>query len=78
MIFLIEYDRGRGHLVTIQTFVNGDRHEAEEQRLQLELNLKSRGVENEVVLLEASNEKAVRRTHRRYFEDLVELTNIPS
>lgn len=74
MIFLIEYDRDRGRLVRIETFSDSDRRRAEESRLNLELALNSKGIENEVVLLEAASEEAVRRTHRRYFEDLAELT----
>jgi hypothetical protein len=41
----------------------------------MELDLNSRGVEREVVLLEAENEAALRRTHRRYFEDLAQLVS---
>ncbi|HEY8188357.1 MAG TPA: hypothetical protein VIF64_19970 [Pyrinomonadaceae bacterium] len=33
-----------------------------------------KGIDNEVVLLEAGSEEALRRTHRRYFENLTELT----
>lgn len=74
MIFLIEYDRGEGRLVRIERFGNSDRKRAEESRLNLELELNLKGIENEVVLLEAATEEAVRRTHRRYFETLHELT----
>ena len=42
-------------------------------RLNLELDLNRRGVDHEVVLLEAENEDALRRTHRRYFETLRQL-----
>jgi len=78
MIFLIEYDRNRGQIVKIATFNDSDREKAEQSRLDLELNNNVSGIDNEVVLLEASDEKAVRRTHRRYFEDLRELTSAPS
>src|SRR5260370_27040618 len=74
MIFLIEYNRGEGRLVRIERFNDSDREIAQESCLNLELALNSRGIENEVVLLEAASEEAVRRTHRRYFEDLSELT----
>ena len=46
MIFLIEYDRPRGHIVQFRSRVDHD-----------------------VVLLEAMSEEALRRTHRRYFEN---------
>ena len=73
MIFLIEYDRDRGELVTFRSFDDVERKNAEAARLELELDLNRRGVEHEVVILEAASENAVRRTHRRYFETLEEL-----
>lgn len=78
MIFLIEYDRDKGRIVTIRSFENSEREKAEQFRLELELRLNATGVENEVVLLEAATEDALRKTHRRYFEDLSELTTAPS
>jgi hypothetical protein len=78
MVFLIEYDRERGRMVSIKSFSNSNGERAEESRLQLELELNLKGVKNEVVLLEAENEEALRRTHRRYFEDLAELATAPS
>ena len=73
MIFLIEYDRKRGSLITFREFDASRRREAEDSRLELELDLNRRGVAHEVVLLEATSEGALRRTHRRYFEDLGQL-----
>lgn len=73
MIFLIEYNLKQGQLVTFESFRDSDRKIAEESRLQLELDLNLKGVDNEVVLLEAANEEAIRRTHGRYFKDLTEL-----
>ena len=78
MIFLIEYDRGRGRIVKITSFKDFDRKKAEESRLELELDRNGKGVDHEIVLLEAENEEAVRKTHRRYFEDLLELTSVPA
>ncbi len=69
MIFLIEYNRPEGRIVTFKKFKNSERLEAEKSRLDLELDLNRKGVEHEVVLLEAASEDALRRTHRRYFED---------
>jgi hypothetical protein len=74
MIFLIEYDRDRGRLLRIESFSASDRKRAQDSQLNLELELNRKGIENEVVLLEAASEQAVRRTHRRYFETLAELT----
>jgi len=78
MLFLIEYDRDQGRLVTFEVFDDSDRKEAEEARLNLELALNVQDAENEVVLLEAASEAALRRTHRRYFENLTELTTAPA
>ena len=71
MLFLIEYDRNEGEVVTIQQFDESEK--AENTRLEMELQLNRLGVDHEVVLLEAANEQALRRTHRRYFENLTEL-----
>jgi hypothetical protein len=76
MLFLIEYDRSRGEIVSFQEFGEDQSHSAEQSRLEMELDLHRQGVEREVVLLEAENEKALRRTHRRYFEDLAQLVNV--
>lgn len=78
MLFLIEYDRNRGKIVTFKTFADLERLKAEDARLEMELGLNRLGVEREVVLMEAESEEALRRTHRRYFEDLAELVNSPS
>ena len=70
MIFLIEYDRPTGTRVTYQRFADSARKAAWNAKLEIELDLNRRGIEHEVVLLEAEGEAAIRRTHRRYFEDL--------
>ena len=73
MIFLIEYDRERGQIVTFRSFPDSEREGSENARLEMEIGLNRRGIEHEVVLLEATSEQALRLTHRRYFEDLSEL-----
>ena len=70
MIFLIEYDRAAGKLASITPFSDENREQAAEARLTLELALNKSRVDREVVLLEAQNEAALRRTHQRYFESL--------
>ena len=70
MIFLIEYNRPEDQLVTFQRFQDSERLKAQNARLDLELDLNRKGVDHEVVLLEAASEERLRRTHRRYFEDL--------
>ena len=69
MIFLIEYDRPKGRIITFERFADSERRRAEDARLKIELDLNRRGVDHEVVLLEAISEAALRRTHRRYFEN---------
>jgi hypothetical protein len=73
VLFLIEYDRNRGRIIKLEVFEDSERQRAEDSRLEIELALNRRGIEREVVLLEAATEEALRRTHRRYFEDLDEL-----
>jgi len=73
MIFLIEYDREQGKLVNFSSFKDEEATVAKDQRLAREMWLNKMGLEREVVLLEARNEDALKRTHRRYFEDLKEL-----
>ncbi|MBI2360556.1 MAG: hypothetical protein HYV04_16910 [Deltaproteobacteria bacterium] len=73
MIFLIEYNRPEGRIITLKRFKDSERLKAENSRLEIELDLNRRGVDHEVVVLEAATEHAVRRTHRRYFEDLSQL-----
>ena len=75
MVFLIEYARDAGRIVTFETFPNEGLSAAQTARLELELDLNRRGVQHEVVLLEAENEDALRRTHRRYFETLTQLAS---
>ena len=77
MFFLIEYDRNRGRIVKLEVFEDSERQKAEDSRLEIELALNRRGIEREVVLLEAATEEALRRTHRRYFENLDELVKSP-
>lgn len=69
MFYLIEYHRERGRLVRFDVFPTERRPDAEAARLDLELSLNAAGVSHEVVILEAADEDALRRTHRRYFDD---------
>jgi hypothetical protein len=73
MIFLIDYDRGRGHIVSLSSFPDSELRKAEDSRLAVELTLNQAGIQREVVLLDAADEEALRRTHRRYFVDVEEL-----
>jgi hypothetical protein len=62
----------------MESFSNSERKKAQDALLTLELQLNRNGDDKEVVLLEAESENAVRKTHRRYFENLVELTTVPA
>ncbi len=73
MIFLIEYNRPQGRIVTFMTFDALDRSKVEKIRLDVELDRSRRGINHEIVLLEAASEEALRRTHRRYFETLSQI-----
>jgi len=76
MLFLIEYDRTEGKIVSFRSYQDSERGFAEDARLELELELNRIGKEREVVLLEAISETALRKTHRRYFEKLSELVKV--
>lgn len=69
MIFLVEYNQNEGRIVTFRGFDESQRREAEAWRLKIELELNLKGIRHEVVLLEAENEEAIHKTHRRYFGD---------
>jgi len=70
MIFLIQYDRRAGRIVKLERFTDEQRLVAGKARLNLEIELHHRHQSHEVVLLEAASEKALRKTHGRYFEDV--------
>lgn len=74
MIFLLEYDRSCGELVSIRSYPDAEREFAERDRLVCELELHRNGLQREVVLLQSESEAALRKTHGRYFEDLAALT----
>lgn len=73
MIYLVQYDRTSGQLVRIREFAAESKRESEQARLAVELELLKSGTAQEIVLLEASSEDELRKTHRRYFEGLNEL-----
>jgi hypothetical protein len=74
VIFLMNYDRVSGCLIELRTFLDVDRERANHERIELEISLSRAGIRREVVLLEASDEDALRKTHRRYFENLNQLS----
>jgi hypothetical protein len=73
MIFLIEYKRSEGRVISRRTFDDTQLRMAQDSRLELEIDLHRRGIDHEVVLLDAENEAALHLTHRRYFATLPEL-----
>lgn len=72
MLFLIEYNRARGAIVNFVTFTESDRTAAQNSRLEMELALNRKSIGHEVILLEAASETALRKTHRRYFQNVHE------
>lgn len=68
MPFLIEYDRLRGVIVSMTIHADDQREQVDEARLQMELRQRREGARREVVVLEAANEDALRKTHARYFK----------
>jgi hypothetical protein len=79
MIYLIEYDRPTRSTLVFKTFDDADLPKARRERLQIELDLNHRGLlmQHEVVLLQASGEQLLRRTHDRYFENLPDDMRLP-
>lgn len=73
MIFLLQYNRPQGRLVTFRKFPAAERSVAERERLELELELNRRKIDHEVVILEADDEAALRLTHGRCFPDGLKL-----
>ncbi len=73
MLFLIQYDRRAGQIVSLKSFTDDERLLARKTRLDLEIELQRRSQNHEVVLLEAASEEALRKTHGRYFEDVEHL-----
>ena len=73
MIYLIQYNRKSGTLVGLTEYPPDQRRDAEKTRLNVELDLLDKKISHEVVLLEASSEIELRKTHRRYFEKLEQL-----
>lgn len=73
MLFLIQYNRKLGHIVNIKSFEDIKRQVAENTKLDMEIKLSRVDNIDEIVLLEASNEDALRITHGRYFDNIKEL-----
>jgi hypothetical protein len=70
MIFLIEYNRREGCLVTLTRFDESQRDGANARRLALELDLNRKRINHEAVLLEARDENALQMTHGRSFKSV--------
>ena len=77
VIFLLQYDRRSGKLISIESHSADLRAEVSKTRLCLELDLLARGVGHEVVVLEAESEEDLRKTHNRYFRNVSELAHPP-
>jgi hypothetical protein len=73
MIFLLKYDPKKGVISSLKRFSAHERAQAQRERLEIELELNKSRVPCEVVLLEASDELTLKRTHQRYFKSSREL-----
>ncbi len=78
MIFLIQYNRRQGERILLREFSDSEKEIADQARIDLELELRARRITDEVVLLQARSEYELRRTHGRYFHDLVGLSVLPA
>ena len=78
MIFLLQYDRRKGRIVSMESFSAAERTKVQDMLLTLELQQNQNGTNTEIVMLEAESEEALRITHRHYFEDLSELVKPPA
>ncbi|MEK7747904.1 MAG: hypothetical protein AAB300_02355 [Nitrospirota bacterium] len=75
MIFLIEYDPPQGKLILFEQFQKEEWTRAQDKRLEIELDLNRRGINHEVVILEANCEADLHKTHQRYFRNTTEILN---
>ncbi|MFX1679316.1 hypothetical protein PV762_08785 [Mitsuaria sp. CC2] len=73
MIFLVHYDRRAQRLERFVGYSDDALLQAQDDRLKLELSLLRSDRENEIVLLSAPSEEAVRNTHGRYFYKFADL-----
>ena len=73
MIYLIQYNRQTGMPARVTEYPVERRREAEKARLEIELGQLNAAIEHEIVLLEAPSQNELRKTHRRYFEELKQL-----
>jgi hypothetical protein len=78
MIFLVQYDRSQGVIQRFDQYSDAEEATAEAVRFEIELGLSRSGSNAEVLLLEASDENALRRTHRRYFESISSISANPT
>lgn len=72
MLFLIQYNRRACKLVRLERFATSQRAQASQARFDLEMELRHRGLSDEVVILEAVSEEDLHKTHGRYFADFRE------
>ncbi|MEH8015772.1 hypothetical protein MN202_00880 [Rheinheimera muenzenbergensis] len=68
MLFLIEYNRQQGEIVSMTSYADEQHEQVSDARLQLELRLRRERAQREVVVLVAENEEALRKTHARFFK----------
>ena len=67
MLFLVEYNPESGRVLMLEQFPHENEAQANAKRLELELKANKKGLRREIVILEAKDKAALRKTHGRYF-----------
>jgi len=73
MIFLLEYDRPRGALVSLREFGDDEMSLAHDACLEREIQLLGSDWTREVVMLQSRSLESLKFTHMRYFATLEEM-----
>ena len=63
-------------MVTFKGFAKSEQSNAEELRLDIELDQNRKKIDHEVVLLDAANQAALDQTHMRYVYDPLQILEL--
>jgi hypothetical protein len=77
-LFLIVYDRDRASLSEMKEYDSSQRDAAEKDRFERELRLSNEGARYEIVLIETTDQRTLKKTHRRYFRSVRDIANTSS
>jgi hypothetical protein len=76
MYFLLEYESGKGKLLSITSYSDDCSEQARKERLTMELKHHRAKNDVEAILLEAKDQQALHTTHRRYFDSMDQLARL--